>query len=120
MNQTAEQIWALYSSSWKCTDAAERQAIFAQSLAPDCRYTDPLAQTTGWDGLAGYMAAFHEQVPGGHFEITHFQAHNQRSIAKWNLVDGSGAVLSDGISYGEYAEDGKLVSMNGFFEVPGQ
>ncbi len=49
---------------------------------------------------------------------TYFLEHHGRSIARWNMVDGEGAVLGDGISYGEYGDDGKLVAMTGFFEPP--
>ena len=44
-------------------------------------------------------------------------AHNDKSIAKWDMCDGDGKVLMEGISYGEYNESGKLVSMTGFYEA---
>jgi hypothetical protein len=81
-------------------------------------YRDPLTEAKGHEPLIGYMLAFHAQIPGAHFVTKYFLAHHERSIAKWNLVDGSGNVIGDGISYAEYGSDGKLVAMTGFFEAP--
>ena len=118
MSKNPEQTWTAYTLAWKAASAEEQRAQFARSLTPTCVYTDPLVRAEGWDALVAYMDAFHEQVPGGHFQTTYFLAHSGRCIAKWNMVDAQGAVLSDGISYGEYGSDGKLLAMTGFFETP--
>ena len=34
------------------------------------------------------------------------------------MVGGDGTVLGEGISYGEYADDGRLRTMTGFFDTP--
>ena len=63
------------------------------------------------------MLGFHQQVPGGHFATTYFLAHHDVSIAKWNMVNGDGTIIGDGVSYGHYNEEGALVAMTGFFET---
>jgi hypothetical protein len=118
MTMDYRSTWDIYVSAWKATSVADKQAALEASAAPDCVYRDPLAATTGHDALVNYMRAFHQQVPGGHFEVTYFLAHHDRSIAKWNMRSGDGAILGEGVSYGEYGQDGRLLSMTGFFETP--
>ena len=35
-----------------------------------------------------------------------------------NMVDGSGQVIGEGVSYGRYNDQNRLVAMTGFFETP--
>ena len=77
------------------------------------------AQARGWDELAQYMASFHQQIPAGHFVTQQFFAHHNRSVARWKMLNGEGVPLGEGISYGEYDEQQRLVTMTGFFETPG-
>ena len=116
MSQLFEQTWEIYTSSWKAASADDKRELFEKSLDTVCQYTDPLAKANGWDELLQYMQDFHRQVPGGYFLTTYFMAHHNKSIAKWVMRNGDNISLSDGISFGEYNEAGKLVKMTGFFE----
>ena len=118
MNDRHERTWEAYVSAWRAPSADEKRATLRASVADECEYRDPLIEAKGHEPLIAYMVDFHKQVPGGHFVTTYFLAHHDRSIAKWNMVDGSGTVIGDGTSYGQYRGDGKLVAMTGFFEVP--
>ena len=119
MNNALQAVWERYVRSWQVTSIAEKREIYSTCLAPDCVYTDPLLQAKGWDELGAYMAAFHEQIPGGHFVTQQFLAHHQRSVARWKMANGDGATLGEGISYAEYDEQHRLVTMTGFFATPG-
>jgi hypothetical protein len=114
----AKGVWDVYSSAWKAQGAAAKKALLARSVVANAVYRDPLAECPGHDALVAYMLEFHKQVPGGHFETTYFLAHHGRSIAKWNMMDGNGKKIGDGVSYGEYGSDGQLVAMTGFFDPP--
>lgn len=116
--RSTRETWETYASAWKAADAPTKRAALARSVGSAAIYRDPLAQCAGHEELVGYMLDFHKQVPGGHFQTTYFQAHNGRSIAKWNMVNQNGQTISDGVSFGEYGADGKLVAMTGFFETP--
>lgn len=121
MTQTeARAAWESYASIWKLEGPDAKRDACAKALDPGCIYTDPITQREGWNALVEYMLEFHQQVPGGHFVTTDFKAHHGRSVAIWNMVDGNGTVLGDGVSYGEYSEGGKVKTMTGFFETPGQ
>lgn len=111
-------VWESYAAIWKLEGATAKRAACEEPLSPECVYVDPLAQLSGWDELVGYMVEFHKQIPGGHFVTTDFLAHHGRSLAHWNMVGGDGTVLGVGASFGAYSEDGKLLTMNGFFEPP--
>jgi hypothetical protein len=115
---TLRTTWETYGSAWKAGTREEKRAALLASVARDCTYRDPVSELRGHDALVDYMLAFHQQIPGGHFVITYFCTHHDRSVAKWNMVDASGKALGDGVSYGEYGADGKLVAMTGFFDVP--
>jgi hypothetical protein len=116
MNADLEKTWEKYTSTWKMTDRAERLAMFSEVLADNVVYTDPLVQAKSWDELINCMEKFHQQIPGGHFVTTYFLSHHQKSIANWEMKTQENTTIGTGISYGEYDDQGKLVSMNGFFE----
>ncbi len=117
MNNDHQKIWETYTQSWKANTASEKRDLYRASLSEHCVYTDPLTQTKGWQQLEEYMLDFHKQIPGGHFETFYFSNHHNKSMAKWHMKDGNGATLSEGVSVGEYDEEGRLISMTGFYET---
>ena len=119
MESNSQQItWETYTRSWSETNTSKRLQLFEECLSPDCVYTDPLIQTTGYAQLFGYMSELQKNVPGVKFVTTDFKSHHDRSLTHWNMVDGNGNVLSQGASYGMYSADGRLLQMTGFFESP--
>jgi hypothetical protein len=118
MTDPYNEIWEIYTASWKVTTAEEKLALFNQSLVSKCTYTDPTVQTQGWDELAAYMLEFHKQIAGGHFVTNYFLAHHNCSISKWEMRNADNIVLGDGISYGQYDKNNRLLTMTGFFETP--
>lgn len=114
----ARDVWETYASAWKAEGADAKRAALALSVEDCAVYRDPLAECQGQEALVAYMLDFHKQVPGGHFQTTYFLAHHGRSIARWDMRDGQGRKIGDGVSYGEYAANGQLVAMTGFFDVP--
>ena len=121
-NTTTEDprdVWERYVATWRAQTPEERRRRYETCLSPACIYTDPLTVATGWDELQNAVAAFHQQIPGGHFVTEQFLAHHGRSIARWRMVTADGARLGEGVSYAEYDAGGKLAVMTGFFEVPG-
>jgi len=113
-----QDVWERYVSTWKVTDPAQKHELFTACLSPRCVYTDPLTVSRGWEELSAYMANFHQQVPGAYFVTEQFFSHHQRSAARWKMVTATGQTMAQGISYGEYDEQAKLVTMTGFFDPP--
>lgn len=118
MNYPKKAMWETYARAWKEASAAAKAAALQECVAADCVYTDPLTVARGHEELIRYMLDFHKQVPGGHFPLTYFLDHHNVSIARWNMAAGDGSVIGEGMSYGQYGQDGKLVAMTGFFEPP--
>lgn len=118
MKNDTKAVWERYVSAWNAASEAERRALFATTLSPDCVYRDPQTEARGWDELARWMAGFHAQMPGTRFEMETFSAHHDRSVARWRMVSAAGLALGSGISYGEYDAEQRLMAMNVFFDDP--
>ena len=116
MNNDFEKTWNDYTATWKLETKEEKEKAFESCLDKKCVYNDPLVSAEGWHDLSEYMVEFHQQVPGGYFQTHYFLAHNQQSIAKWEMKMGDGTTIGEGVSYGRYSESGKLIAMTGFFE----
>ena len=117
MKNDTRAVWDCYVSSWNAESGAERRALFADCLAPDCVYRDPHSVARGWDELGETMANFHGRLPGAHFVTTHFWDHHGRCGARWQLLSAADVALGEGISYGEYDGQQRLVAMNAFFDT---
>jgi SnoaL-like domain len=115
-NNTLKNTWETYTQSWSETEPSKRIQLFEQALSPDCVYTDPLMQTTGYEQLSGYMSELQKNIPGVSFVTTDFKSHHDRSLTHWDMVDGEGNCLAQGGSYGLYGSDGRLAQMSGFFD----
>jgi hypothetical protein len=115
MNHDPKEVWERYAASWKVESAAEKRALYETCLSPNCVYTDPEVQAHGWDELVACMIGFHQQVPGGHFVSEQFMSHHGRSMAKWKMLNAEAVTIGEGISYGEYDDQNRLVAMTGFF-----
>lgn len=111
-------ILKTYGKSWSETDAAKRLKLLEQSLTPDCVYTDPLVQTTGYETLSDYMAELQKNIPGVNFLPTDLKSHHDRTLMHWNMADGNGNILGQGASCFLHGAGGRLQQMTGFFEPP--
>lgn len=120
MTNDTKAVWERYVGAWNATASAERRALFTQSLAPDCVYRDPQTETRGWNELERWMADFHANMPGTRFATQTFAAHHGRSVARWRMLSATGVALGEGISYGEYDAEQRLVAMSVFFDSPEQ
>jgi hypothetical protein len=107
----------LYGQSWSETNPAERLKLYEQCLSPECVYTDPNVKVTGYEALSAYMAKLQGDVPGVAFVPTDLKLHHGCCLMHWNMVDGGGAVISPGVSYLQFGADGRLIQMNGFFDL---
>jgi SnoaL-like domain len=118
MTNDTRAIWDTYAQAWAEPTAEAKAAKLSASVAANCVYRAPGVELSGHGALVEHMLDFHRQLPGGHFETHYFLAHHDRSIARWNMRGADGALLGEGISYGEYDAHGKLVAMTGFFATP--
>lgn len=117
-NSLRQNTLQIYGASWSEPEHSKRLQIYAKCLDPSFVYTDPTTQIGGYEQFSNYMAELQANIAGVSFVPTDLQSHHGRSLMHWNMVDGTGAVLSPGASFFMFAADGRLQHMTGFFAVP--
>ncbi|NLR74033.1 nuclear transport factor 2 family protein [Leeia aquatica] len=110
-------VWEGYCAVWRPQSAVQRREQFSRVLSQQCIYRDPLTQCQGWDELSAYIEDFQRQFPGCYFVTAWFHTHHARAAVRWHMCGPDGSALSEGVSYVEFDGEGKLISMNGFFET---
>jgi len=102
-------------SALNATTREDKLRHLSECAAADISYSDPMVAIRGAEALAGYMLSLFEMNPGGRFVEVSFLSHHERSLAKWDVLDGGGVRVGDGTSYAEYDETGRIVSVAVFF-----
>ncbi|MFG2806719.1 nuclear transport factor 2 family protein [Streptomyces massasporeus] len=96
-----EDAVARYFEAWNAEDPAARAKAVAAAWAEDGRYTDPLADVRGHEGIAAVIAAAREQFPGFAFRLTGVvDGHHDIARFSWELVstaDGSAPVAGSDV-----------------------
>ncbi|MFB6846787.1 nuclear transport factor 2 family protein [Streptomyces sp. NPDC056373] len=96
-----EDAVARYFEAWNADDAAARATAVAAAWTEDGRYTDPLADVSGHDGIAAVIAAAREQFAGFEFRLTGgVDGHHDIARFSWELVsaaDGSAPVAGSDV-----------------------
>ena len=108
-----------YMAAWNETDAGKRKALIERCWADDGLYCDPQSDVRGRDGLDATIAGMHTQAPGASIIATSGvdQHHNQIRFA-WAFKTADGATPIVGIDAGEFAADGRLARIVGFWGEP--
>ncbi|MEU4464207.1 nuclear transport factor 2 family protein [Streptomyces sp. NPDC024017] len=113
-----EDAVARYFEAWNAGDPVARTKAVAAAWTEDGSYTDPLADVSGHEDIAGVIAAAHEQFPGFEFRLTGaVDGHHDTARFSWELVsaaDGSAPVAgSDVITLDG---QGRIRSVLGFLD----
>lgn len=111
-----------YFAAWNTTGAKERAKAVAAAFTTDARYTDPLAEVHGHEGLAAVIGGVHLQFPGFRFRpVGTPDGHHDLVRFAWELhssADGSAPVA--GFDVARLAEDGRISTVSGFLDrAPG-
>ena len=113
-----ESAVARYFEAWNADDQETLTKAVAAAWAADGGYTDPLADVSGHEAIAGLIAAVHEQFPGFVFRPTGaVDGHHDTARFSWELVyesDGSAPVAgSDVIALDD---EGRIRQVYGFLD----
>ncbi|MEU1106196.1 nuclear transport factor 2 family protein [Streptomyces tibetensis] len=96
-----EDAVARYFEAWNADNASARAKAVAAAWTEDGRYTDPLADVSGHEGIAAVIAAAREQFPGFEFRLTGgVDGHHDIARFSWELVstaDGSTPVAGSDV-----------------------
>ncbi|MFD1663660.1 nuclear transport factor 2 family protein [Streptomyces caeni] len=113
-----ESAVARYFEAWNAGDPEALAKAVAAAWTADGRYTDPLAEARGHEGIAAVIAGAHEQFPGFSFRLTGaVDGHHDIARFGWELVneaDGSAPVA--GFDVITLDEDGRIRSVHGFLD----
>lgn len=109
---------ARYFEAWNATGEDALGKAVAGAFTEEGRYTDPLADVAGHEGIAAVIAGAHEQFPGFAFRpLGDVEGHHDIARFGWELVavaDGSAPVA--GFDVVRLAEDGRIRSVLGFLD----
>ena len=78
-------------------------------------YVDKLAHVTGSESLVRHIEMFQSQLPGASFTITGLAMHHSYCRVDYVCVDGSGKAVLEGTDIMEFAEDGRISKIIGFY-----
>jgi hypothetical protein len=120
--ETTTELTALadrYIAIWNERDPDARRRLIAQTWADDAEYVDPLLEGRGPDGVDAMTAGLQAQFPGLTFRRTgKVDAHHDRIRFTWDAVNGdSPEPAIAGVDFGVVTDDGRLVSITGFFDL---
>ena len=108
-----------YLAMWNEPDRATRLALIERAWTTEGRYVDPVQEAQGHDALSAMVDAIQAQFPGQRFRRqSGVDAHHDQVRFQWDLAAADGAVTVAGVDVGVVADDGRLVSITGFFGDP--
>jgi len=109
-------FWRSYASCWSAPDA-QRTELLPQLTSADVSYRDPMTEVRGREAFSAYMKQFQNGYPGHRFDVERVDAHHDRSLARWQLIDPSGQPVQRGVSSAVHDEEGRLRDVTGFFQA---
>jgi len=108
-----------YLAMWNEPDRATRLALIERAWTTEGRYVDPVQEAKGHDALSAMVDAIQTQFPGQRFRRqSGIDTHHDQVRFAWDLAAPDGAVTVAGLDVGVVADDGRLVSITGFFGEP--
>jgi hypothetical protein len=108
-----------YLAMWNEPDRATRLALIERAWTTEGRYVDPVQEAQGHDALSAMVDAIQAQFPGQRFRRqSGIDSHHDQVRFAWDLAAPDGAVTVAGVDVGVVADDGRLVSITGFFGEP--
>jgi hypothetical protein len=113
------EVVASYASAWNEPDATARRRALERAWTERGVYSDPTAHVEGREALVAHIGGFQTQMPGARIIMTSgIDEHHGAIRFNWALRGGDGTVLTEGIDFGELADDGRLRRITGFFGPP--
>ncbi|MEU5689662.1 polyketide cyclase [Streptomyces venezuelae] len=113
-----ETAVARYFEAWNAEGGEDISKAVAAAWTEDGSYTDPLADVSGYEGVAAVINGAHEQFPGFEFRRTGaVDGHHDIARFTWELVstaDGSAPVA--GFDVITLADDGRIRTVHGFLD----
>ena len=107
-----------YLAIWNEGDDARRRTMIADAWAEDARYSDPLMQGEGRDGIAAMIAGARAQFSGHRFSLAGTpDSHGGNLRFSWRLApENGGAAVARGTDFAMLDANGRLTRVTGFLD----
>ena len=116
VNETLTRTIDTYLDAYGEADTTRRNELIAQVWATEGRLLDPPLDGSGHDGISALTDVVHAHFPGHTFRrTTAVDAHHDVARYGWQLVAPDGTVAMAGLDVAEFAADGRIVRVLGFF-----
>jgi len=110
------QIVATYGDAWNEPDAAQRAALLEDAWSDHGVYEDPMGRADGRDALVAHIGGFQQQMPGHRIDMASgVDSYGNLFRFAWVMRDATGNVALEGMDFGEFADDGRIARITGFF-----
>lgn len=105
-----------YLDAWNEPQADQRRQILAQVMTDDAAYADPAKQVDSRTGVVEYIGEVLSKYPGGRIVRTsEVDAYHLVCRFNWQLVKADGTKLPESVDFVEFATDGRIRRVTGFF-----
>lgn len=105
-----------YIDAWNQPLAEKRRDILAQVMTDESTYADPNTSLDSRDGLIGYIGEMLDKFPGRQVVRTsEVDVHHLFCRFNWCLIKGDGTRGAESVDFVEFARDGRIHRVTGFF-----
>ncbi|PCJ52955.1 MAG: hypothetical protein COA73_15825 [Candidatus Hydrogenedentota bacterium] len=109
---------AKYLLAWNEPDEAKRRELLTGHWTTSGTYTDPSGHAEGLEGLVAHIGEFKSNPQFKGFSIVRtsgIDIHHQSLRFNWEMRTPNGKILTAGIDYGEFDDEGRITKIVGFF-----
>ena len=115
-SETMTKLVDAYCSVWAMSDATSRRQQLDRVWSAEATYTDPTLENAGAEAFLSHLSALATEHPGARVErISSLDSHHGFARFQWKLVLSDGTTLIDGTDFLDFAADGRIERIIGFF-----
>ena len=122
--RSPDEVVLAYIEAWNTPDEQARRDLLDRCWADEGTYTDPISEVRGKEALVAHIGRFLSERPsrrstGHRIPIGSGVDHHHGMIRfTWVMLDPKGVSVFQGLDVGEFAADGRLRRIIGFFGPP--
>jgi hypothetical protein len=109
-----------YTDAWGAPSDVARLQHLKDSLAAGMTYQDATVRAEGVYGVDAMIARFQHQSPGVGLRLDDQLLWADHGLARWSMLDPKGGLIMHGYDVVTYDPAGHIMSIVGFFDIPGQ
>ena len=108
----------LYIQAWSEKNVEKRKQLLSQSVSDDISHPNAPFPIQTRAELNRYIQQIQGQVDDLRADIVgNVILNKDTALFNWRIKDGSGALIAHGVDAVEFAKDGRLKRIDGFFDV---